>query len=350
MVYYPGGGADNWSWRIPTLVQGLGPVVLAIGVWFIPQSPRWLVKKGRSDEAHQILATYHANGDMNDPLVLLEIREIQTAVAMEEKSNTGTWKSFVSTVGNRRRFFVIIMIGTATQWIGNGLVSYFLVPILKQVGITRPEQTAGINGGIAVWSWFVAMAGASLSDRYGRRALFLTALAGALVSFIFITGLSGGFATTKQSTVGIAMIPFLFIFNAFYALAFTPIPMLYTPEISPFSLRAKSAALLLLSQNCAQAFNQFANPVALAAIAWKYFIVYVAVIALYLVLFYFFCRETKGLTVEEAAVVYEPDSYRKEALEQERKLQEQGAFQDRNDRKEFHEEEKLEDDLSERRV
>jgi MFS family permease len=146
------------------------------------------------------------------------------------------------------------------------------------------------------------------------------------------------------------MIPFLFIFNAFYALAFTPIPMLYTPEISPFSLRAKSAALLLLSQNCAQAFNQFANPVALAAIAWKYFIVYVAVIALYLVLFYFFCRETKGLTVEEAAVVYEPDSYRKEALEQERKLQEQGAFQDRNDRKEFHEEEKLEDDLSERRV
>lgn len=349
MVYYPGGGVDNWSWRIPTLVQGFGPIVLAIGVWFIPQSPRWLVKKGRSDEAHQILATYHANGDMNDPLVLLEVREIQTAVAMEEKSNTGTWRSFVSTVGNRRRFFVIIMIGTATQWIGNGLVSYFLVPILKQVGITKPAQTAGINGGIAVWSWFVAMAGASLSDRYGRRALFLTALAGALVSFIFITGLSGGFATTKHSKVGIAMIPFLFIFNAFYALAFTPIPMLYTPEISPFSLRAKSAALLLLSQNCAQAFNQFANPVALAAIAWKYFIVYVAVIALYLVLFYFFCRETKGLTVEEAAVVYEPDSYREEALEQERKLQEQLAFQDKSDQKEFNEE-KLEDDFSDRRV
>jgi MFS family permease len=309
-----------------------------------------LVKKGRAEEAHQILATYHANGDLDDPLVLLEIREIQAAVDMEEKSNTGTWKSFVSTVGNRRRFFVIIMIGTATQWIGNGLVSYFLVPILKQVGITKPAQTAGINGGIAVWSWFVAMTGASLSDRYGRRALFLTALVGALISFIFITGLSGGFATTRQSTVGIAMIPFLFIFNAFYALAFTPIPMLYTPEISPFSLRAKSAALLLLSQNCAQAFNQFANPVALNAIAWKYFIVYVAVITVYLVLFYFFCRETKGLTVEEAAVVYEPDSYREEALEQERKLQQQGAFQEARIRKASHEEDKLEDDFEERKL
>lgn len=342
MVYYPGGGKDNWSWRVPTLIQGLGPVILALGVWFVPQSPRWLVSKGRADEAHKILATYHANGDLNDPLVLLEIREIQAAVDLEEKSNTGTWRSFLRTVGNRRRFFVIVMIGTATQWIGNGLVSYFLVPILKQVGIVQPAQTAGINGGIAVWSWFVAMAGASLSDRFGRRSLFLTALAGCLASFVFITALSGSFATTGHAATGVAMIPFLFIFNAFYALAFTPIPMLYTPEISPFSLRAKSAALLLLSQNCAQAFNQFANPVALAAIAWKYFIVYVAVISIYLVLFFFFCRETKGLTVEEAAVVYEPDSYRQQALEEERKLQEQGAFQTKMDKNE-HEEEKLDE-------
>lgn len=349
MVYYPGGAADNWSWRIPTLIQGFGPIILAVGVFFVPQSPRWLVKNGRSDEAHQILATYHANGDLDDPLVQLEIREIQAAVQMEEASNTGTWKSFLSTVGNRRRFFVIVMIGTATQWIGNGLVSYFLVPILRQVNITQPAQTAGINGGIAIWSWFVAMTGASLSDRFGRRSLFLVALAGALVSFIFITGLSGSFANTQHTPTGVAMIPFLFIFNAFYALAFTPIPMLYTPEISPFSLRAKSAALLLLSQNCAQAFNQFVNPVALNAIAWKYFIVYVAVISIYLVLFWFFCKETKGLTVEEAAVVYEPESYRQEALEKERQLQESGAFQSNVPQKEVHEEEKLEDDESARR-
>ena len=145
------------------------------------------------------------------------------------------------------------------------------------------------------------------------------------------------------------MIPFLFIFNAFYALAFTPIPMLYTPEISPFSLRAKSAALLLLSQNCAQAFNQFVNPVALAAIAWKYFIVYVVVIAIYIVLFWFFCKETKGLTVEEAAVVYEPESYREEALAKERELLEAGTFTSAPVRKEEHEEEKLEDNESDRR-
>lgn len=145
------------------------------------------------------------------------------------------------------------------------------------------------------------------------------------------------------------MIPFLFIFNAFYALAFTPIPMLYTPEISPFSLRAKSAALLLLSQNCAQAFNQFVNPVALAAIAWKYYIVYVVIISIYIALFYFFCKETKGLTVEEAAVVYEPESYRHEALEKERQILKAGTFMAAPSKKETHEEEKLEDNESDRK-
>lgn len=310
MVYYPGGGKDNWSWRIPTLLQGFGPLLLAIGVWFVPQSPRWLVKKGRIDEAHQILATYHANGDRDDPLVQLEIREICAAVENEDLANTGSWLSFFRTIGNRRRFFVILMVGTATQWIGNGLVGYFLIPILKQVGITKPAQTTGINGGIAIWSWWAAMLGASLADRFGRRRLFLTSLCGCLAAFCFITGLSGAFAQHKHTATGVAMIPFLFIFNAFYAIAFTPIPLLYIPEISPFSLRAKSAALLLFSQNTAQAFNQFVNPVALAAIQWKYFIVYIAVIATYLVLFFFFCRETKGMTVEEASRVYEPEFVR----------------------------------------
>ena len=312
MVYYPGGGTNNWSWRIPTLMQGLGPLILAIGVWFIPQSPRWLIRKGRVEEAHQILAKYHANGDRNDPLVQFELQEIGAAVEAEDLSKTGSWTSFFHTPGNRRRFFVVIMIGTATQWIGNGLVSYFLVPILQQVGITQPSQTTGINGGIAVWSWLAAMLGASLSDKFGRRSLFLTSLCGCLSAFVFITALSGSFATSRKSAVGISMIPFLFIFNGFYAIAFTPLPLLYIPEISPYSLRAKSASLLLFAQNSAQAFNQFVNPVALAAIQWKYFIVYIAVITLYIALFYFFCRETKGMTVEEAAQVYENGGSRDE--------------------------------------
>ena len=238
------------------------------------------------------------------------MQEIQAQVDAASVVASAGWLDFFKTRGNIRRFFVIILIGTSTQWVGNGLVNYFLSPILKQVGITKPAQTNGINGGISIWSWLVAMTGASLANRFGRRNLFLTSLAGCLVSFVFITALSGSYAETKRASVGIALVPWIYLFNAAYAIALTPIPMLYVPEISPYGLRAKSAALLLLSQNVSQTFNQFVNPVALAAIAWKYFIVYLAVIAAYLVLFFFFVRETRGLTVEEASEVYDDDSLR----------------------------------------
>lgn len=56
MVYFP--GQSSWAWRTPTLVQGFGPIILAIGVWFVPESPRWLMRNGRETEAHAILAKY----------------------------------------------------------------------------------------------------------------------------------------------------------------------------------------------------------------------------------------------------------------------------------------------------
>jgi len=121
------------------------------------------------------------------------------------------------------------------------------------------------------------------------------------------------------------MVPFIFFFMGFYSLAFTPLPMLYTPEISPLTLRAKSAALLLLSQNCAQSFNQFANPVALDAIGWKYYFVYVAVLVVYFGLFYMTIRETRGLTTEAAAVLYEDDDFKEAAMAEERRLHDEAV-------------------------
>jgi MFS family permease len=198
--------------------------------------------------------------------------------------------------------------------------------VLKTVGITRPPQTAGINGGLSIFNWFVAMTGAGLVERVGRRKLFLTSIGGMLGCFCLITALAGAYNGTKVKSTGVAMVPFIFFFMGFYSLAFTPLPMLYTPEISPLTLRAKSAALLLLSQNCAQALNQFANPIALKAIGWKYYFVYIGVLCVYFVLFYKTIRETRGLTTEEAAVVYESDEVREAAMAEERRLHEEAAF------------------------
>ncbi|GAA5972515.1 hypothetical protein JCM11641_001879 [Rhodosporidiobolus odoratus] len=65
--------ASNWSWRIPTLLQGLASAIQLAFLWWAPESPRWLMAQGRTEEAHAILAKYHANGDRDDDLVLSEI-------------------------------------------------------------------------------------------------------------------------------------------------------------------------------------------------------------------------------------------------------------------------------------
>ncbi|KAK7447445.1 hypothetical protein VKT23_014154 [Stygiomarasmius scandens] len=59
---------STWAWRIPSALQGLPSVVQILFIWFMPESPRWLVSKGREDEALKILAYYH--GDSNRQVAL----------------------------------------------------------------------------------------------------------------------------------------------------------------------------------------------------------------------------------------------------------------------------------------
>ncbi|KAM0791074.1 hypothetical protein ACM66B_004365 [Microbotryomycetes sp. NB124-2] len=311
----------SWGWRIPNLVQGLGPVVFLAGLYFVPESPRWLISKGREEEAHRILAEFHANGKLDDDLVMLEVREIKTGIEIEKRASSSTgWMAFFASAGNRRRFFIIILLAFVTQFAGNGVVQYYIAPILRQNGITQPAQISGINGGLSIFCWFVSMGGASLVERFGRRPLLLTSVVCMLVCFIIITGTSGAYASTKQSATGIVIVPMVYLFMASYSLALTPLPALMVGEMSPLSLRAKSVALYVFTQNATQTLNQFANPVALQALAWKYYFLYVALLACYLVLFYFGIRETRGLTTEEAATVYDNDDVREEMLNEERRI------------------------------
>lgn len=113
------------------------------------------------------------------------------------------------------------------------------------------------------------MSGAYAVERVGRRKLFLTSFAGMFFAFVIITGLAGGYVTTGKAPLGIAVVPFLFMFNAFYGLAQTPLPPLYVPEISPLSMRTKSVAMLSFVQSSMGVFNQFVNPIGLANLSYK---------------------------------------------------------------------------------
>ena len=82
-------------------------------IWWVPESPRWLVAKDRSDEALEILAKYHANGNVNDPTVQFEFAEIRETLRLEFLyKKTSSYLDFFKTAGNRYRLGLIISLGT----------------------------------------------------------------------------------------------------------------------------------------------------------------------------------------------------------------------------------------------
>lgn len=135
----------------------------------------------------------------------------------------------------------------------------------------------------------------------------MTSSIGMLICYIIITGLSGSFATTGKSATGLAVIPMLFLYYGFYDIAFTPLVISYPAEIWQYHLRSRGVAVASFSTFLALFFNLFVNPIALNSIAWKYYIVYVAILILICFTCYFFYPETRGRSLEEIAVVFDGD-------------------------------------------
>lgn len=113
---------STWAWRIPSLLQAAPALIQSVGILFVPESPRWLIAKGKGEEAKAILVKYHVNGREDDPFVELEYKEMKNTIEREMAIET-KWKDLIATPGNRRRLLLIIMLGCFYQWSGNGLIS-----------------------------------------------------------------------------------------------------------------------------------------------------------------------------------------------------------------------------------
>jgi MFS family permease len=103
------GDTNAWSWKMCVLFQIVVPLYVLGSLPFIPESPRWLVAKGRQAEAHHVLAKYHANGDGDDELVLFELEEIKETIASEQRAQQVSYMTFFQSKGNRHRLLILIV-------------------------------------------------------------------------------------------------------------------------------------------------------------------------------------------------------------------------------------------------
>lgn len=144
-------------------------------------------------------------------------------------------------------------------------------------------------------------------DRVGRRALFLFSTAGMTLALVIWTAMSSvNEHQHRQNTgLGIGIVVMIFIFYFFYNSAMTPVPIAYMLEILPFTLRAKGLTIFTLAQYASSVFNSFANPIALEAIGWKYYIVFTCLTFVWFIVIWSIFPETKGMSLEEVSVIFD---------------------------------------------
>ena len=204
------------AFRVPWGLQAIPGALLFIGMMFLPESPRWLVSRDRSEEAFDILVEYHGEGDRDSALVAAEFAEIQATVRAEMEGSKRRWVELLQIPGNRRRTLIAACVGMFSQWSGNGLVSYYLNKVFNTIGITDTDIQLLITGILAIWNLCWAVFASFQVDRWGRRFLFLTSAAGMTLFFTLQTICSAQYALHGSDAAAHAVIAFIFLFYAFY--------------------------------------------------------------------------------------------------------------------------------------
>lgn len=297
----------SWAWRIPSLLQGFFPLLQVLFVYLLPESPRYLVQKDRHEEARKVLVKYHAGGDESSALVDFEMKEIVFQIETAKVHSSSRYREFLNGRGNWHRLFIIIAIPCMMQLSGNGLTSYYLHLILNSIGLTSDPEQLRINGGLMVFNLVVSIAMASLMELAGRRRLFLISTVGMLLCYVIWTILS---AINQERdfhdpSLGTGVVAMIFLYQFFYNTGLNGPPWVYVTEVLPTHLRAKGTNIMQIAATCAILYNNYANPIAMEAIEWKYYIVYCAILAVEIVIAYFAFPETKGRSLEEISFLFD---------------------------------------------
>ncbi|KAJ5910353.1 hypothetical protein N7504_004996 [Penicillium tannophilum] len=297
---------SSWSWRLPSLLQAMSSIFQLVMMIFTPESPRWLVHKGRREEAYRILTKYHADGDETSQLLQFEMAEIEAAIELEREQALASWMEWVRTSANRYRLFIVVTSGFIIQWCGNALITYYIHLVFESIGITSSKKQLLINGGMTISGFVWGNTWSQLIDKIGRRPMFLIGLSGMFVAFLMITVFTGVNAGIDYSNGGLgnATIFAIFLFGFFYKMPGCMVPS-YVAEVSPFNLRAKAFVLNGFADAAANIFSGYTNPVGLAAIGWKYYIVWCCVLISNFTIVYFFYPETKNLSLEEVGQLFD---------------------------------------------
>ncbi|KAM0214190.1 hypothetical protein ACHAQD_005541 [Fusarium lateritium] len=301
---------SNTSWMIPVCMQLLFPCVILFGSMLLPESPRWLYTRGQKELARSHLIKLHGHGNPESEWVKLQLHEYEQHLEMDGSDKR--WWDYRALFRNKASIYRLTcncLVSLFGQWAGNSIVSYYLSAFLDTAGIKGSKPQTNVAMGMNAVQIVFAALGATLTDTVGRRPMLLVVnLVCALcwigvtvpASIANITDLDDkSQSDAVTGPVSKAILAWVYLFQIFYSIGWTPLQALYPVEVLSYEIRAKGMAFSSLFTSAAMLVMQFGIPVALERIAWKTYIVFCVWCVCQSIILYFLVPETKNRTLEE---------------------------------------------------
>jgi len=299
---------DTGSYRIPIAIQFLWALILAIGLFLLPDSPRYFVKRGNIEKASNALA--RVRGQPADSQFVQE--ELAEIIANHEyelqvvpqgsyiRSWTNCFKgSLWKGSSNLRRTILGTSLQMMQQWTGVNFIFYFGTTFFQELGtISNPFLINLITTLVNVCSTPISF---YIIERLGRRTILIWGAAG-MVICQFIVAIAGTVDGQNPQTVK-AMIAFICIYIFFFATTWGPAAWVVIGEVFPLPIRSRAVGLSTSSNwlwNCIIAvITPYMVGKDKGNLGPKVFFIWGSLCALCFVYAYFLVPETKGLTLEQ---------------------------------------------------
>ncbi|PHH89772.1 hypothetical protein CDD83_5308 [Cordyceps sp. RAO-2017] len=287
------------AWRFPLAFQIFFCLFILTFVLALPESPRWLVLKGRDDEARRVIAAV-ADVEEHDKYVENELQAIRETVAEMSK---GTFADLFARDKNRtlHRTLIAYVNQMFQQISGINLITYYAAKIYSDLGMSPflSRLLAALNG----TEYFIASWPAVfLVERVGRRKLMLFGATGQAATMAILAGVN---SRPDVKACQIAGIVFLFVFNTFFAVGWLGMTWLYPAEITPLRTRAPANALSTSSNWIFNFLVVMITPVAFSTIQYRTYIVFAVINAFMVPSVYFFFPETAYRSLEEMDSIFQ---------------------------------------------
>ncbi|KAK2612018.1 hypothetical protein QQS21_001983 [Conoideocrella luteorostrata] len=312
-------GEAQARWRFPVAFQIFPLLLLLAACWSFPESPRWLVKVGRDDEALYVLKRLRGTEGNQVSIAEAEYEDIRGVIELE-RSSEGTsyihmllgWKSGKLHTG--RRVQLVIWLQIIQCWTGIAGVTMYGPTIFHIAGF-GPDKTQWVAGVNNVFYMFATLICVFTIDRIGRRWTLYWGSVGQAIAMFLVGGLSGGGLNARDSgdigtanEWGAAAASMVYLYTFIFGATWLTVPWLYPAEIFPIQVRAKGNAWGVVGWSIGNGTLTLLLPYIVSAINEKMMYIFAVVNILSIPIVWALYPESNQRTLEEMDLLFAASS------------------------------------------